>query len=147
MIRESMEVAPVTPRHSLLRDLTALILIAVACPIALFGGSMLGCVGQGFNTACAMNAIAVSPVLLLAAGAGAGLITRGWTGLLVVVTGTLIGMTAILVLSFGVDDPVPVDPVSGVIAMAWFLAPVSIGYGIGRLLWHLMDTREGTSRA
>jgi hypothetical protein len=81
-------------------------------------------------------------VLLLAAGVIAGLASRGWTGLLITFIGTVIGMSTILVLSFGIGDPVPVDPISGVIATVWFFAPVAIGYGAGRLLWRLFETRS-----
>jgi len=129
-------------RYSLLRDALALVVVAVACPVALFGGSMLGCVGQGFDPSCALNAIFISPVLLLVAGVIAGLASRGWTGLLITFIGTAIGMAVILVLSFGIGDPVPVDPISGVIATVWFFAPVAIGYGAGRLVWRLYETRD-----
>jgi hypothetical protein len=136
---------PAASRYSTLRDLIALIVVAIACPAALFGGSMLGCVGQGFEASCALNAIVISPVLLLASGVVAGLVTRGWTGLLVVFVGTGIGMVAILILSFGVGDPVPVDPIAGSIATVWFFAPVAIGYGIGRLVWRLVDARDSSA--
>jgi hypothetical protein len=137
-----MSTTPAAPRYSLLRDVIALVVVAVACPAALFGGSMLGCVGQGFDASCALNAIVISPVLLLAAGIVAGLVSRGWTGLLIVFVGTVIGMAAILILSFGVGDPVPVDPISGALATTWFFAPVAIGYGIGRLVWRLFADRS-----
>jgi hypothetical protein len=130
------------PRYSLLRDALALVVVAVACPAALFGGSMLGCVGQGFNPSCALNAIVISPILLLVGGVIAGLASRGWTGLLITFVGTVIGMSVILVLSFGIGEPVPVDPISGVIATVWFFAPVAIGYGAGRLMSHLYETRD-----
>ena len=132
-----------TDRHDLLRDLIAFVVVAVACPVALFGGSMLGCVGQGFNAACATSAIAISPVILLAGGVVAGLVTRGWTGLFVGFLGNLGGMTAILLLSFGVNDPVPLDPISGLIATLWFGFPSLTGYGIGRLIWRLVARRGG----
>ncbi len=133
------------PRFSLLRDALALVVTAVACPLALFGGSMLGCVGQGFDPSCALNAIVISPVLLLAAGVIAGIASRGWTGLMITFVGALIGMSAILVLSFGIGDPVPVDPISGVIATVWFYAPIAIGYGAGRLVSRLLATRGNDS--
>jgi hypothetical protein len=142
MISRVMEPTEVAPRYSLLRDIVALVAVAVACPAALYGGSMVGCVGQGFDASCALNAIFISPILLLAAGGIAGVISRGWTGLLIVFVGTVIGMTSILVLSFGLGEPVPLDPISGVLATIWFFAPVSIGYGIGRLLWHLFTQRS-----
>ena len=84
----------------------------------------------------------ISPVLLMAAGVIAGISSRGWTGLLITFVGTVIGMSVILVLSFGIGEPVPVDPISGVIATVWFFAPIAIGYGAGRLLWRLFATRE-----
>ena len=126
-------------RYSRLRDFLAIVIAAVACPVAVFGGSLLGCVGNGggFVSSCAMNAAYIAPLLLIAAGMLAGLVTRGWTGLLMVFVGTVIGMVAILVLSFGVGEMVPLDPISGVIATIWFTAPITIGYAIGRVTWHL----------
>src|SRR3990170_4064424 len=97
------------PRSTPLRDLVAVLVVAIACPVALFGGSMAGCVGQGFTSECAMSAIVIAPVLLLAAGAVAGLITRGWTGMLLTYLGVVIGMTAILVLTYAAGRPVPMD--------------------------------------
>jgi hypothetical protein len=135
-----------TVRYSMLRDLIATAIVALACPLAVFGGANLGCVGQGFNGECAMAAVVISPILLLFAGGLAGLVTRGWTGLMLVFIGVVIGMIAILVLSFGVGQPVPVDPISGVIATVWFTAPVMIGYGMGRLVWHLFETRDQGGR-
>lgn len=134
-----------TVRYSLFRDLAATAIVALSCPLAVFGGANLGCVGQGFNGDCAMAAVVISPILLLIGGAAAGLVTRGWTGLMLVLIGIVIGMTTILVLSFGVGRPVPVDPISGVIATIWFTAPTTIGYGMGRLTWHLYETRDDQS--
>ena len=121
---EVSNVSQAAPRYGMLRDLIALVVVAVACPVALFGGSMLGCVGQGFDPACALNAIYISPVLLLASGAVAGLVSRGWTGLLITFVGTVIGMVAILFVSFDIEQPVPVDPISSsgttITALAFF---------------------------
>lgn len=132
-------------RSNLLRDAAAVVIVAIACPLAFVGGVTLGCVGQGFSAACAMSAVFISPVLLLAAGAVAGVVTRGWTGLLMTYIGVVIGMTAILVYSYAVNRPVPFDLIAGFIATLWFLLPVVIGYGIGRLLWRLYATRDGGS--
>jgi len=134
-------------RFSQLRDLAALVIAAVACPLAVFGGTNLGCVGK-VSSECAMSAILVSPLLLLAAGVATGFVTRGWTGLLIVFVGCIVGMAAILALSFGAGRPVPLDPISGVIATAWFLAPLSAGYGIGRAILRLaaMIGRGGSPR-
>lgn len=129
--------------YSRLRDLIAVVIAAVGCPVAVFGGTNLGCVGQTFGSDCAMSAIVISPLVLLAAGIATGVVTRGWTGLFLVFVGCVIGMTAILVLSFTAGRPVPVDPISGVIATVWFFAPLSIGYGIGRVVMGLFATRDG----
>jgi hypothetical protein len=134
-------------RYSLLRDILALVIVAVACPIAVFGGSAAGCIGQGgFEAECALNGVWIAPLMLLAAGFTAGLITRGWTGLFIVFLGTVIGMTSILVLSNAVGRPVPVDLFSGVVATIWFLGPIVIGYGIGRVVIRLLATRTGGSQ-
>ena len=134
-----------TDRYSMLRDLLAFLIVAAAVPVATFGGSMIGCLGQGFSSACAMSAIAISPVILVVAGATAGFISRGWTGLLIGFMGNLAGMTAILVMSFGVDKPVPLDPISGIIAMVWFGFPSLTGYGIGWVIWRLARMRGRTT--
>ncbi|HEX5828379.1 MAG TPA: hypothetical protein VFY23_12720 [Candidatus Limnocylindrales bacterium] len=124
--------------YSLLRDAIAVLLVAIACPIAVYGGSAAGCIGAGgFESACALNGVWIAPLMLVGAGLVAGLITRGWTGLFLVCVGTVIGMMSILVISFLVGRPVPVDPVSAFIATVWFLAPVAIGYGLGRVAWRV----------
>jgi hypothetical protein len=46
-------------------------------------------------------------------------------------------MVLVLFVAFGVGRPVPIDPISGLIATVWFLLPVAAGYFIGRLSWHL----------
>ncbi len=133
-------------RYSGVRDIAALLIAAAACPLAVFGGANLGCVGQGFNSDCAMTAVVISPILLLLGGGAAGLITRGWTGLMVVLIGVLLGMILILFLSFGVGRPVPLDPISGVLASIWFSGPVTIGYGMGRIVSRLFETRDHGDR-
>ena len=129
-------------RFSLLRDAVALVIVAIACPLAVYGGSAAGCIGQGgFVAECALNGVWIAPLMLLVAGFVAGLITRGWTGLLLVVVGTVLGMASILMLSFAVGRPVPVDPVSALIATVWFMAPIVIGYAGGRIAWRLVAAR------
>ena len=129
-------------RFSLLRDVLALVIVAVACPVAVFGGSAAGCIGQGgFQAECALNGVWIAPLLLFAAGVVAGLVTRGWTGLLIVGVGTVIGMVSILLLSFAVGRPVPVDPISGFIATVWFLGPIVVGYAAGRIAWRLLGPK------
>ena len=125
-----------------LRDVVAYIIVAVACPLALFFGSMADCLVQGFEPKCAQAAIGIAPLLLFLSGVVAGLVTRGWTGLLFGFLGTITGMVVILGLSFGVRDPVPLDPFSGIIATIWFGLPTVTGYGVGRLVSRLIERRR-----
>ena len=118
--------------RTVLRDLAALVLVAVTCPIALFGGALVSCAAQGLTTECALNGILVSPILLLAAGALAGILTRGWPGLGFVVFGVVAGLVAIPLLTAADGNPVPVDPFSGLLALLFFMPPVVLGYGIAR---------------
>ena len=96
---------------TLLRRLAALVVVAVACPLAVFGGALLGCATRGLSPSCAIDGILVSPVLLVAAGLGAGLLACGWAGLGFVILGVLVGMLAIPVLASVAGNPVPIDPV------------------------------------
>jgi hypothetical protein len=128
----------------LMRRLAALVIVAVACPVALFGGALLGCATQGFSASCAINGVLVSPVLLVFAGLGASLVTRGWVGMGFVILGVLVGMVAIPNVASIVGNPVPIDPVQGVIATIWFMPPVLIGYGVGRGVARLRAGSRGT---
>lgn len=129
-------------RYGRLRDLAALLIVAIACPVAVFGGSNLGCVGSaGFGGGCALTMIFVSPLILLLGGVLAGLVTRGWTGLMLVLVGTVVGMFAILVLAGLAGKTVPVDLFSGIVASVFFGGPVVIGYAIGRVASRLYATR------
>ena len=121
-----------TNRYSLVRDWIALVIILFAVPLSVLGGTNIACVGQGISSGCALDAVFISPVLLVGAGFVAGLITRGWTGLFVVGVGQILGQFLILLLSYLAGRGVPVDPFSGVIATVWFGAPIAIGYGLAR---------------
>jgi hypothetical protein len=114
------------------RRLAALVVVAVACPLALFGGALLNCATQGFSASCAINGVLVSPVLLFVAGLAASVATRGWVGLAFVILGVVVGMASIPIVASIIGNPVPIDPVQGVIATIWFMPPVLIGYGVGR---------------
>ena len=129
-------------RFSLLRDIAALIVIALVCPVSVFGGANLGCIGQAsFSGSCALTVIVVSPLILLAGGAVAGVLTRGWTGLLWAMIGMVGGMFLILVISQIAHDPVPVDLFAGAIASFFFGFPIVIGYGFARVLAKLLESR------
>lgn len=117
------------------RDLVALVVAAVACPVAVFGGANIGCVGHtSFEGTCALTVIFVSPLVLVIGGAIAGISTRGWTGLLVTLVGMVIGMTGILFISELAGQPVPLDWFSALAASVFFGGPIVIGYGVGRLV-------------
>jgi hypothetical protein len=136
---------------TLVRDLAAIVIVAVACPVALFGGAvvggaLLGCATDGLTPDCALNGILVSPILLLAAGLVAGLLTSGWPGLGFVTFGVIAGMVTIPILTAAAGNPVPIDAVQGIIAMLWFLPPVALGYGFARGIARLVArARAGRS--
>ena len=101
-------------RHTVLRDWIALVLILVVVPLSVFGGTNVACVGQGITETCAPQEVFFSPLLLMVAGVIAGLITSGWTGLLVVGFGQIAGQVVIVALAglagrLGADRPVHRD--------------------------------------
>lgn len=120
-------------RSQRLHHIIALVVIAVACPGAMLGGALLTCAGGGFDSECAMAGFGISPFLLVGAGIVAGFLTRGWRGLAWVFAGVVLGMVAILVVSFLAGNLVLIGPVEGTIATIWFGAPVALGYLIGRI--------------
>lgn len=122
-----------TARSSLVRNVAAVAVIGAGCPIALFGGALIGCASQGFTTSCAMSGLVLAPLLLIAAGLVAALLARGLAGLVVILVGVALGMTSLLVLAGILGDPLPLDPVQGVIAWVWFITPTAVGYGLGRI--------------
>jgi hypothetical protein len=130
------------PLPSPVRDLIALVVVALACPIAVFGGANVGCVGHtDFGGTCALTVIFVSPLVLFIGGAIAGITTRGWTGLLVTLVGMVIGMTGILFLSELAGQPVPLDWFSAMVASGFFGGPIVVGYGAGRLVTRMRAAR------
>ncbi len=124
------------------RDLIALLVVVVACPLAVFGGANVGCVGHtDFVGSCAVTVIFLSPLILLIGGTISGISTSGWTGLLVVVIGMIAGMFAILLISQLAGNPVPLDWFSAVAAIFFFGIPIVAGYGAGRLVMLLLRRR------
>jgi hypothetical protein len=132
---------PRTRLHGTARDIGALLVIAVACPGALLAGALLACAARGFDPECAMEGILRSPFILIGAGLLAGLLTRGLRGCALVLVGVLIGMVAILVVSFVGGNLVMITPVEGTIATIWFAAPVTLGYLLGRVVGRLVGGR------
>ena len=79
----------------------------------------------------------------MVAGVIAGLITSGWTGLLVVGFGQIAGQVVVLVMSYVAGRPVPIDPFSAIIATLWFGVPIAIGYGLARLGSRIVSVARG----
>jgi hypothetical protein len=129
------------------RDWLAMILILFAVPLSVFGGTNIACVGQGLSQDCSYGAVFISPLLLIGAGIVAGLITSGWTGLLVVGFGQIMGQVAIVALSYLAGNAVPIDWFSGIVATVWFGAPIAIGYGLARAAVFLVGRRRAMAAA
>ncbi len=126
----------INARNTVLRDWIALLLILFVVPLSVFGGTNIGCIGQGINQVCAPQSVFLSPLVLVVAGVVAGLITSGWTGLLVVGVGQIAGQVVIVGMSYLGGRPVPIDLFSGMVATIWFGAPIAIGYGLARgFMW------------
>ena len=141
------------PPNGLLRDLLALVIVALACPIAVRGGAMLGCMGQpNWETTCAMQFVFIGPPLLGLAGVIAGVASRGWTGGMIVILGTSGGMLMVLVLSMLLGMPLAIDWFSAIAATIWFVIPTTAGYGAARLVHRVRgrivrrDVPEGSMR-
>jgi hypothetical protein len=129
---------------ALLRHVAALVVIAAACPVALFGGVLMGCASRDLSATCAFDGVFVSPVLLAGGGLLASGLASGRAGLGFVILGVLAGMAAIPVVASLAGNPVPIDPVQGVIAAVWFMPPVLLGHGVGRGLARLRSRSRAT---
>jgi hypothetical protein len=137
-------------RHTVLRDWIALVLILVVVPLSVFGGTNIGCVGQGVSQVCEPQSVFISPALLALAGLVAGLITSGWTGLFVVGVGQIAGQVVIVAMSYIAGRPVPIDLFSGMVATIWFGAPIALGYGVARgsaWVWRSLQKPSGAAEA
>ena len=74
----------------------------------------------------------MSPVILLAAGVVAGILTRGWPGLGFVTVGVVPGSHRHSAPGAGSRQPGPHATRPGFFALIWFLPPVALGYGLAR---------------
>lgn len=124
------------------RDWLAMVIILFAVPLSVFGGTNIACVGQGLSSECAVQAVFISPLLLVVAGLVAGFVTSGWTGLFVVGFGQILGQVVIVALSYAAGRVVPIDWFSAVVATVWFGAPIAIGYGAARGISFLRAHRK-----
>jgi hypothetical protein len=131
------------------RDWLAMVLILVAVPLSVFGGTNIACVGQGLSQECSYVGLLLSPLLLMVAGVAAGLITSGWTGLLVVGTGQIAGQVVIVAMAYvsGRPDAVVIDWFSAITATVFFGAPIAIGYGLARGAMFVVTRRKAMAAA
>jgi hypothetical protein len=126
-----------TASRTWVRDIAALVLVAVACPVAFYGGVRMSCTAD--TTDCAFRGAAViAPLILAAAGALAGLFTKGWPGLGFMVVGVIAGLASVPFLAAAAGNPVPIDPFSPIFAFFLCMPPVALGYGIARGLARLV---------
>ena len=129
-----------------LRDIAALVLVAVACPAAFYGGALVSCATTDITDCAARGTVFVSPLVLVAAGVIAGVLTSGWPGLGFVYFGVIAGLATIPFMASASGNPVPIDPFSGIFAMTLFTLPAALGYGIARGIARILgrsDARRG----
>lgn len=132
-------------RVRILRMIGVVVIVAITCPTALFGGALTGCAGEGFNGGCATSASFLAPILLIAVGIIAAVLVRGWRGYALVVVGVVIGMIAIFALSAAAGSILPFDLITGTLWTLWFLAPVTLGWVFGAVgAWLLLGAKDGT---
>jgi hypothetical protein len=129
-------------RIRILRMVAAFVIVAVACPVTLFGGAIAGCAGGGFNGDCATSASFLAPVFLMGVGALSAILVRGWRGYVLVVAAVIVGMIAIFVLSAMQGTVLPFDLITGTLWTLFFLAPVTLGWVFGAVgAWLLAGAR------
>ena len=131
-------------RLEILRTVAAVAIVAAACPTALYGGALTGCAGRGFNGDCATSTAFLAPVWLVVSGIVAAVLVRGWRGYVLVVLAVVLGMAAIFVISAIDGTILPFDPITATLWTLWLLAPVTLGYAIGRFgAWLIQGARGG----
>lgn len=130
-----------------LRRAGTLVMVAAACPAALFGSLLIGCAGHSFTSDCAFTGAIGSQVFLLGAGVLAGLLVAGWSGLAVTLLGVVAGMVTIPLLAQAAGNAVPIDPWQAVIAGLWFMTPITFGYGMGRVIWRFVRRNRRARRS
>jgi hypothetical protein len=133
-------------RVRMLRMIAAFVVVAVACPVTLFGGAIAGCAGGGFNGGCATSASFLAPLFLMAVGVVSSILVRGWRGYLLTVVAVVVGMIAIFVLSAMEGTVLPFDLITGTLWTLFFLAPVTLGWVFGAVgAWLLLGARGGAA--
>ncbi len=119
------------------RHIATVLVIALACPIALFAGVNVSCSAGGMTAQCANNGLLLSPLILLLAGMISAFLERTAIGLLLGVIGIALGMTLLwIIVALARGIMLPLDPIQGLIATIWFGLPPIIGWTIARTgLW------------
>lgn len=133
-----------TGSRTTIRDIAALILVAVACPVAFYGGVQMSCAAGTID--CALRGAAIiAPLILAAAGILAGFLTSGWPGLGFTVVGVIGGLASVPFLAAAVGNPVPIDPFSPIFVFMLCMPPVALGYGLARGIARILG-RSGAGR-
>ena len=129
-------------RVRIIRMVAAFVIVAVACPVTLFGGAIAGCAGSGFNGGCATSVSFLAPLFLMAIGVVSSILVRGWRGYLLVVAAVVVGMIAIFALSAMQGTVLPFDLITGTLWTLFFLAPVTLGWVFGAVgAWLLLGAK------
>ncbi len=115
------------------RHIATVLVIAIACPLALFAGVNISCSTGGMTPQCAGNGLLLSPLILFLAGAVSALLEQRAIGFVLGAIGIALGMTLLWVIVALVRGiALPLDPVQGLIATIWFGVPPVVGWAAGR---------------
>lgn len=116
------------------RHIATVLVIALACPVALFAGVNISCSASGGLTPqCAGNGLLLSPLILFLAGAISSLLERRIIGFVLGAVGIVLGMALLWIIVAVVRGiMLPLDPVQAAIATIWFGVPPIAGWIVGR---------------
>ncbi|HEX9044652.1 MAG TPA: hypothetical protein VF802_06465 [Candidatus Limnocylindrales bacterium] len=115
------------------RHLATVLVIALACPIALLAGVNISCSAGGMTAQCANNGLLLSPLILFIAGAISALLERRAIGFVLGAIGIVLGMTLLWIIVAVVRGIfLPLDPVQALIATVWFGIPPIVGWAVAR---------------
>ncbi len=125
------------PISSMVRNVATVLVIAVACPLALLAGVDVSCLAGGMTAQCANNGLLVAPLILIAAGIISAFLNRGLVGFVLGLFGIIVGMGFLWVFAAAVrGTELPLDPVEAFIATLFFGVPPIIGWSIAKVaIW------------
>lgn len=124
------------PISSMVRNVATVLVIAVACPLALLVGVDVSCAAGGMTAQCANNGLLVAPLILIAAGIISAFLNRGFLGFVLGLLGIIVGMALIWVFAAVRGIELPLDPAEAFIATLFFGVPPIIGWSIAKVaIW------------